>query len=150
VRTLVETDALTGERGGYRLVQPIQAIQVPASVQAALAARIDRLPPDDKRLLQEAAVIGKDVPLSLLLAVAMAGETDVRRGLGHLQAAEPLYEMRFFPDVEYAAGRWDRDERTTSDAETSDSVAIRSVSTDHVHRRWLTLRPDSRGCNRVR
>src|SRR5205823_5880738 len=58
VRTLVETGVLVGERGAYRLVQPIESLQVPATVQAILAARIDRLPPENKRLLQTAAVIG--------------------------------------------------------------------------------------------
>jgi predicted ATPase len=48
VRTLVETRALVGERGAYRLTQPVQSLQVPASVQAVLAARIDRLPPRRK------------------------------------------------------------------------------------------------------
>ncbi len=56
VRTLVETKALTGERGGYRLTQPVQAIQIPPTVQTVLAARIDRLAPEDKRLLQGASV----------------------------------------------------------------------------------------------
>ena len=66
VQTLVETKALVGERGAYRLTQPIEAIQIPPTVQVMLAARIDRLPPDDKRLLQVASVIGKDVPFVLL------------------------------------------------------------------------------------
>src|SRR5437867_643462 len=65
-RTLVETKALAGERGRYRLTRPLQAIQVPPTVQAMLAARIDRLPPEDKRLLQVASVVGKDVPFALL------------------------------------------------------------------------------------
>ena len=54
VRTLVETKALAGERGRYRLTQPVQAIQVPPTVQVMLAARVDRLEPEDKRLLQVA------------------------------------------------------------------------------------------------
>ena len=62
VRTLVETGVLVGERGAYRLAQALPTIQVPATVQAVLAARIDRLPPEDKRLLQTAAVIGTEVP----------------------------------------------------------------------------------------
>ena len=62
VRSLVETGVLAGERGGYRLAGPLTATRVPATVQAVLAARIDRLPPEQKRLLQIAAVIGKDVP----------------------------------------------------------------------------------------
>jgi class 3 adenylate cyclase/tetratricopeptide (TPR) repeat protein len=101
IRTLVETHALTGTRGAYRLARPIQAIEVPATVQVILAARIDRLPAEDKQLLQMASVIGKDVPLVLLRAVAEAAEDAVQRGLAHLQAAEFLYETRLFPDPEY-------------------------------------------------
>jgi class 3 adenylate cyclase/tetratricopeptide (TPR) repeat protein len=101
IRMLVETGALAGERGAYRLTRPIQAIEVPATVQVILAARIDRLPVDDKQLLQTASVIGKDVPFGLLHAVAGAAEETVRRGLTHLQAAEFLYETRLFPDPEY-------------------------------------------------
>src|SRR3989449_936750 len=88
VRTLVETKALAGAPGAHRLAEPVHAIQVPASVHAVLAARIDRLPVEDKRLLQAAAVIGHDVPFALLQAVAEQNEPDLRRGLAHLQAAE--------------------------------------------------------------
>ena len=68
VRTLVETGVLVGERGAYRLAQALASLQVPATVQAVLTARIDRLPPEEKRLLQTAAVIGTEVPLALLQA----------------------------------------------------------------------------------
>jgi tetratricopeptide (TPR) repeat protein len=101
IRTLVETGALTGERGAYRLIRAIQAIEVPTTVQVILAARIDRLPTDDKQLRQTASVIGKDVPFVLLQAVAEGAEDAVRRGLAHLQTAEFLYETRLFPDPEY-------------------------------------------------
>ena len=70
-------------------------------MQAILAARIDRLAPEAKRLLQSAAVIGKDVPMPLLLALVDAPEPEVRAELAHLQAAEFLYETRLFPDLEY-------------------------------------------------
>jgi class 3 adenylate cyclase len=62
VRTLVETQVLVGARGAYRLAQALPSIQVPATVQAVLAARIDRLPPDEKHLLQAAAVIRQGRP----------------------------------------------------------------------------------------
>src|SRR6266511_3253241 len=101
VRTLVETGALAGERGAYRLTRPVDALQVPATVQAILAARIDRLPAEEKRLLQAASVIGKDVPYALLAAIAEQPEEALRRGLAHLQEAEFLYETRLFPDLEY-------------------------------------------------
>jgi class 3 adenylate cyclase/pimeloyl-ACP methyl ester carboxylesterase len=101
VRTLVETQVLVGDRGAYRLTKAPEAWQIPATAQAVLAARIDRLAPEDKRLLQAAAVIGKDVPFALLQAIADVPEDSVRRGLTHLQAAEFLYETNLFPDLEY-------------------------------------------------
>jgi class 3 adenylate cyclase/tetratricopeptide (TPR) repeat protein len=101
IRTLVETQVLTRERGAYRLIRPIQAMEVPATVQVILAARIDRLPAEDKQLLQTASVIGKDVPFLLLHAVAEIADDAVHRGLAHLQSAEFLYETSLFPDPEY-------------------------------------------------
>jgi hypothetical protein len=101
VRTLVETGALTGERGAYRATRPGDLAQVPATVQAMLAARIDRLPPEEKRLLQSAAVIGKDVPYPLLEAIADEGDRGMRAQLAHLQASEFLYEASLFPQLEY-------------------------------------------------
>jgi class 3 adenylate cyclase/tetratricopeptide (TPR) repeat protein len=101
VRTLVETRALVGDRGSYRLGRSFDTIQVPATVQAILAARIDRLPPEDKTLLQMAAVIGKDVPFALLQAISQTPEETLRHGLARLQAAEFLYETALFPELEY-------------------------------------------------
>ena len=98
MRALVETGVLAGEPGAYRLTRPLPDIAVPATVQAVLAARIDRLPPDAKRLLQTAAVIGTEVPFPLLQTVAdMAPET-LHRSLAQLQGAEFLYETHLFPE----------------------------------------------------
>jgi tetratricopeptide (TPR) repeat protein len=101
VHTLVETGALVGERRAYRLVKAPDSLQVPATVQAVLAARIDRLPPKDKRLLQTAAVIGTEVPWPLLQAIADVPEEALHQGLARLQAAEFLYEARLFPELAY-------------------------------------------------
>jgi class 3 adenylate cyclase/tetratricopeptide (TPR) repeat protein len=101
VRTLVETNVLVGDRGAYRITKAPEAWQIPATIQAILAARIDRLAPEDKPLLQAASVIGKDVPLTLLQAIADAPEGSLGRGLTNLQAAEFLYETSVFPDLEY-------------------------------------------------
>jgi tetratricopeptide (TPR) repeat protein len=101
VRTLVETGVLGGQPGAYRLAKPLDSLQVPATVHAVLAARIDRLPPEEKRLLQTAAVIGTEVPLPLLQAITEVPEDTLHRGLAHLQAAEFLYETRLFPEREY-------------------------------------------------
>ena len=101
VRTLIETGALTGERGAYQLARPLPAIQVPATVQAVIAARIDRLGAIDKTLLQTASVLGKDVPLSLLQAIAEVAAVELHAAIKRLQAAEFLYEVGSLPDVEY-------------------------------------------------
>jgi class 3 adenylate cyclase len=102
VRMLAETGALAGERGAYRLVRAADSLQVPATVQAILAARIDRLEPEDKRLLQAAAVVGMHVPFAVLKAI-VDGEDEALRGcLARLQNAEFVHEARLFPDLEYA------------------------------------------------
>jgi class 3 adenylate cyclase/tetratricopeptide (TPR) repeat protein len=101
VCTLVETEVLAGARGTYRLAQLVESLQMPATVQAILAARIDRLPPEEKRLLQTAAVIGTEVPWPLLQAIADAPEEALHRGLGQLQATEFLYETSLFPEHAY-------------------------------------------------
>jgi class 3 adenylate cyclase/DNA-binding winged helix-turn-helix (wHTH) protein/tetratricopeptide (TPR) repeat protein len=74
---------------------------VPDTVQAVLLARIDRLPATARRLLQTAAVIGKDVALPLLQAVTEVPEEAMHRDLGHLQAAEFLYETYVPPTLVY-------------------------------------------------
>jgi class 3 adenylate cyclase/tetratricopeptide (TPR) repeat protein len=101
VRSLAEAKVLIGERGSYRLARPLEDIQMPATVQAVLAARVDRLLPEEKRLLQSASVIGRDVPFALLRAIADLSEESLRQGLAHLQAAEFLYERSLFPELEY-------------------------------------------------
>jgi class 3 adenylate cyclase/tetratricopeptide (TPR) repeat protein len=101
VRTLVETGVLIGAPGAYQLGKPLNRLQVPATVQAVLAARIDRLPPEEKRLLQTAAVIGMEVPLPLLEVIAELSKETLRRGFTHLQGAEFLYETHLFPNLVY-------------------------------------------------
>ena len=101
VRDLVETGALLGDRGAHRLAMSRENIQVPATVQATIAARLDRLPPEEKRLLQSAAVVGKAVPFALLQAISELPEAELPRALSHLRAAEFLYETVLFPDLEY-------------------------------------------------
>jgi predicted ATPase len=98
---LVETKALAGERGRYRVEKTVDALQIPLTAQAILAARIDRLRPEDKQLLQAASVIGKDVPFPLLSAIAEVQEGGLRQSLARLQAAEFLYETKIFPDLEH-------------------------------------------------
>jgi class 3 adenylate cyclase/tetratricopeptide (TPR) repeat protein len=101
LRTLIETGVLVGEPGRLRLTSAAESIHVPETVQAVLAARIDRQQAEDKRLLQTAAVIGKDVPYTLLQAIVDLPEEALRAAISRLQAAEFLYEASLFPDLEY-------------------------------------------------
>jgi class 3 adenylate cyclase len=101
VRTLVETGALEGEPGAYRLIGQVAAIEMPVTVQAILAARIDRLAPNTKSVLQCAAIIGHHVLLHVLNAVAETEDGDLKQCLVDLQTAEFLYEARLFPELMY-------------------------------------------------
>ena len=76
-------------------------LAVPETIEAVLAARIDRLPPEEKRLLQTAAVIGMDVTVPLLQAVTDLAAADLHTHLGHLQTAEFLYETGTLPASAY-------------------------------------------------
>jgi class 3 adenylate cyclase/tetratricopeptide (TPR) repeat protein len=101
VRSLVETGFLVGEKGSYRPGLKIDSIHIPSTVQNVLADRIDRLPVEEKHLLQTAAVIGVAVPYPLLRVVAELSEDALNLSLGRLQAAEFLYESNLFPELEY-------------------------------------------------
>jgi len=96
IQTLVETGALVGERGVYRLGRPIQGIEIPATVQIILASRVERLSADAKQLLQTASVIGKDVPFALLHAVSQVPEDDLDRDtLASASGGVPLRDAGF-------------------------------------------------------
>ncbi len=101
VRSLVDGAVLEGARGKYRLARPFVSNDVPPTVQAVLAARIDKLPATEKRLLQEGAVIGHDFSFTLLQAISGLSEDDLRALLDDLQAAEFLYTTQLFPDLQY-------------------------------------------------
>jgi predicted ATPase/class 3 adenylate cyclase len=101
VRTLVETKALEGLPGQYRLTRPVEVIEVPATVQVTLAARMDRLPSQEKNLLQVASAVGKDVPFAVLQAVTQLPDEVLRTRLDQLQAAEFIYPLSAFPTSDY-------------------------------------------------
>jgi tetratricopeptide (TPR) repeat protein len=100
-RSLIESKSLVGGPGAYRFVGSLAEIQVPSTVQPVIAERIDRLSSVNKQLLQAAAVIGMNVPSSLLHSVVELGDEAVRQGLAQLQFAEYVYEAGIFPEPEY-------------------------------------------------
>ena len=102
VRTLIENEVLVGDHGAYRLAKPLASIQIPDRVQAVLAARIDRLPEDRKSFLQAGAVIGKDLPVALLQAVADVSSDEVLGNLAELEEAQFLKTTSLYPDLAYS------------------------------------------------
>lgn len=101
VRSLVDAGTLVGEHGAYHQARPIATIRMPDNIRTVISARIDRLEPETKRLLQIAAVIGKDVPLSLLRAITEAPDEALHRAIAHLLTTELLYETHLLPEPGY-------------------------------------------------
>lgn len=102
VQTLAEEKALRGEPGHFRIERTPAALQIPTTVQAVLASRIDRLHGAEKELLQTLAVIGKEFPWSLIQEVVQEPEEVLRHLLSSLQSAGFIYERPAFPEVEYS------------------------------------------------
>ncbi len=101
VQSLTEAGSLEGARGAYRLVAPVTDLRVPDTVQAVLAARIDRLPERDKQLLQTAAVIGRKFAEPILAGVAELPEAELATALAALQAADFIFEESLYPEAAY-------------------------------------------------
>jgi class 3 adenylate cyclase/tetratricopeptide (TPR) repeat protein len=106
VQELIESGGLAGSKGAYRLVTPVETLAVPASVQAVLAARIDRLAEREKAVLQAAAVIGKEFSEPILRAALGATRElppgELAAALAALGRAEFVYEQALYPVAEYA------------------------------------------------
>jgi class 3 adenylate cyclase len=102
VQALVETGALVGRRNAYELTHPIDGLRVPPTVQAVVAARIDRLDGCEKHVLQVASVIGKRVPLPLLSRVVELPDAELSAAAAVLKEREFLYEAVLYPEIEYA------------------------------------------------
>ena len=102
VQAEIESGALVGTRGRFRLERPIEGIEVPSTVQSLLAARIDRLDETSKRLLQTAAVIGDELSETLLEHVTELDSDTLRSGIRRLVQSEFLYEASLYPVSEYA------------------------------------------------
>ena len=123
VQSLIETGGVVGAGDTYQLGTPRAMPQVPVTVQAVLAARIDRLSAETKRLLQTAAVIGMEVPAPLWQTVAELSAASLQRGVAPLQAAEFLYAARLGAQHAY----------TFKHAMTHD-VAYQSLGEEHRRR----------------
>ena len=101
VQVLLDEGVLV-RNGAITLTKPLSELGIPPTVQAILAARIDRLPPDEKDLLQTLAVMGKEFPLGLVRQVTGESDDELDRMLGDLQLSEFIFEQPALPDVEYS------------------------------------------------
>ncbi len=101
VQALAETGRLAGAKGAYRLVGSAAELRLPATVQAVLAARIDRLAEREKQVLQTAAVIGREFTEPVLRRVVELPEVDLAAALQKLASAEFIYEEALYPEAQY-------------------------------------------------
>ena len=88
--------------GTVRQTRPLAELKIPPTVQAILASRIDRLPAEEKELLQALAVIGWEFPLALVREVTRQADQELRRKLDNLQSGEFIYEQPAVGDFEYS------------------------------------------------
>jgi class 3 adenylate cyclase/tetratricopeptide (TPR) repeat protein len=102
VHSLAESDVLAGAPGEYRLARPLESLEIPGTVQAVLASRIDRLRELDKRVLNTAAVVGREVPDLLLARVMGVRDSELAGALERLSKSEFLYEIAAFPEAVYS------------------------------------------------
>ncbi len=100
VQVLLDDGSLV-RNGIVKLTRPLAELRIPPTVQAILAARIDRLPSDAKDLLQTLAVIGREFPLGLIQGVTRRSDEELERMLDVLQLGEFIYEQPSFSESAY-------------------------------------------------
>src|SRR5260370_1913397 len=100
VEALFEQGVLVRD-GAVKLARTIEQIRVPSTVQAILAARIDRLPAPGKELLQMLAVLGREFPFGLVKRLAGKSDDELELSMSALQLGEFIYEQPAIPDIEY-------------------------------------------------
>ena len=93
VNAIVERGDFEGEKGAYRLKGGIDAIPLPTTVQAVVAARIDRLEENAKKVLEIASVVGREIPVSILDFVTGLSPPELSEAAQHLRQAELLYDV---------------------------------------------------------
>lgn len=101
VRMLVDEGTLIGSVGAYRMGVPVDRLAVPSSVRTTIAARLEHLSHRAKDLLQTAAVIGRDIPFTLLHSISNEEAQDLSELLDEICEGEFLYEIRPLPEREY-------------------------------------------------
>ena len=147
VNALVERGDFEGEKGAYRLKGGIDSIPLPSTVQAVVAARIDRLEENAKKVLEIASVVGREISTSILDAVAGLAAAELSEAAQHLRQAELLYDVPPFeqrllafrhPLIQEVAYRSLLHERRR-ELHSKVSQAIESLFKDHAEERASLL-----------
>jgi class 3 adenylate cyclase/ketosteroid isomerase-like protein len=163
MRMLVDDGVIEEADGGWQLTIDVDAVEVPSTIQSLLAARLDRMPADERRVVELAAVVGPEFPLGAVAAVASSGTADLRLALDRLRRRElvestgmywgdePIYRFhhvlirdaayrrllkRARADLHLRVGEWT--ERTAADLPGEHEVAIAyHFEQAHEYRRQL-------------
>jgi predicted ATPase/class 3 adenylate cyclase len=93
VNAIAERGDFEGERGAYRLKGGLESIPLPATVQAVIAARIDRLESSAKNILEVASVFGREFELPILSRVAGVPSDELAEAIWELRQAELVYDL---------------------------------------------------------
>ncbi|MGR8949530.1 MAG: adenylate/guanylate cyclase domain-containing protein, partial [Gammaproteobacteria bacterium] len=102
INTLIETGQLTGHRGAYHLTRAVDLLEVPPTVQAIIAARIDRADEQAKHVLQAASVVGKNFSRVIIERITDLGSNELTAALERLKDADFLFEAALYPVVEFS------------------------------------------------
>ncbi len=100
VRALVAQGQIAGAPGAYRALGRVDELAIPDTMRSVIAARIDQLPPAEYRLVQIAAVLGRDLPKALLQSLSSLPADAFEAALAHLRDLEILFEIQSYPTVE--------------------------------------------------
>lgn len=98
--SLLENGSIKRKGDQYVLSKKASDLQVPDTIQGIIAARIDRLEENLKRIMQVASVIGREFAFRILQAISDMRE-DLKSQLLNLQGLELIYEKSLFPELEY-------------------------------------------------
>jgi tetratricopeptide (TPR) repeat protein len=101
VQVLFDEGVVARDGAAVKVARPLSQVHIPTTVQGVLASRIDRLPPDEKQLLQALAVMGREFQLPLIQRVAQSTEDALEGMLSSLQSADFINEEPAFPDIKY-------------------------------------------------
>jgi class 3 adenylate cyclase len=147
VNALVERGDFEGEKGAYRLKGGVDTIPLPPTVQAVIAARIDRLEDSAKKVLELASVVGREISTSILDVVAGLAPAELSEAAQHLRQAELLYDVAPFeqrllafrhPLIQEVAYRSLLNERRR-ELHSKVAQAIESLFKDHAEERASLL-----------